>query len=391
MILLDKPFVSDFLRKTIAANGYSVVHTKRAEELGFSSGPNLIDEESAIERALSTEHPLIYTPSKNAFGWIVENLSDTRLPANIELFKNKVTFRKLLQPLYPEFFFKAVSLSGLDELNIEDLSFPFIIKPSVGFFSMGVYKVNRPGQWVEVKSAINTEMNRVRDLYPAEVLNADSFIIEQCIKGEEFAFDAYFDHEGNPVVLNIYKHLFSSSEDFSDRVYITSKEIIEDNIEAFQDFLRQIGALSGVKNFPLHVELRRDSDGTILPIEVNPLRFGGWCTTADATFLAYGVNPYEYYFSQKQPDWKSLLRDKEGKVYSIIVLDNSTGLDADVITSFDYDKLLSRFEKPLEIRKIDHTTYPVFGFLFTETREDNMEELEQILASDLTEFVRTME
>ncbi|MCP3675252.1 MAG: ATP-grasp domain-containing protein [Gammaproteobacteria bacterium] len=32
-----------------------------------------------------------------------------------------------------------------------------------------------------------------------------------------------------------------------------------------------------------HDELRGDDKGTILPIEVNPMRFGGWCTSADIT------------------------------------------------------------------------------------------------------------
>jgi len=41
----------------------------------------------------------------------------------------------------------------------------------------------------------------------------------------------------------------------------------------------------------------------------------------------------------------------------------------------------------LELRKIDFNKYPVFGFLFTETREDNFEELKRILDSDLSEFI----
>ena len=51
--------------------------------------------------------------------------------------------------------------------------------------------------------------------------------------------------------------------------------------------------------------------------------------------------------------------------------------------------MLESFEKPMELRKIDFTKYPVFGFLFAETREDNFVELKRILDSDLTEFIRT--
>jgi ATP-grasp domain-containing protein len=219
------------------------------------------------------------------------------------------------------------------------------------------------------------------------VFDASSFIIEQCINGEEFAVDAYFDADGEPVVLSILKHAFSLDADVSDRVYMSSKAIIEDNLGEFTEFLGNIGDLADVRRFPVHVELRRDSDGTLLPIEVNPMRFGGWCTTADITHMAFGLNTYLSYYRQEKPDWQQLLQGKEGKLFCIVVLDNSTGIKEKQITSFDYEKLLSCFEKPLTLRKIDYHQYPVFGFLFTETRENNFSELKKILDSDLKEFI----
>jgi hypothetical protein len=252
---------------------------------------------------------------------------------------------------------------------------------------MGVYKVENDREWTAAIDAINSEIEQVRNLYPASVLNINSFIIEQCIDGEEFAVDVYYDSSGEAVVLGILKHVFASAADVSDRVYISSKEIIEQNLAEFTAFAGEIGRLAGVKNFPVHIELRRDDRGVLLPIEVNPLRFGGWCTTADLFALAYGFNPYLYYFQQKKPDWTQLLAGTEGRLFSIIVLDNSTGFEIDHIVSFDYEKLLKRFTKPLELRKIDFRQYPVFGFLFAETAEDNFVELENILSSDLREFI----
>jgi len=334
---------------------------------------------------------LIYTTSENAIGWIAEHFSFTKLPQKIELFKDKVKFRTLIQPMYADFYFREIQLYELDDLSLENIPMPFIIKPAVGFFSMGVYKVTGPRKWEQVKEAIRAELDRVKDLYPTEVLNTKSFIIEQCVEGEEFAVDAYFDATGDPVILNIHKHIFSSNEDVSDRVYISSKEIIENNIDQFYVFLKEIGILSGVRNFPVHAEIRRDCTGSVLPIEINPMRFGGWCSTADAAHLAYGFNPYVLYFSQKRPEWKEILKHKEGKLYSIVVLDNSTGIEGTQIASFDYERLLTNFEKPLELRKIDYEEYPVFGFLFTETKAENIFELERILKSDLKEFITVSE
>jgi hypothetical protein len=387
MILVDKPYVSDFFKNTVEKNSLSIISTKGAENLGCHHLANGLSEEAAISQIKRLENPLLYTTSENAIGWISQNLAFTDLPDKIELFKNKVKFRDLINPLYPDFYYREVPFDELNGLEVSSFPTPCIIKPSVGFFSMGVYPVNHSSEWEGVKQSIIDEVKGAEELYPKEVLNTTSFIIEECIEGEEFAIDAYFNDKGEPIILGILQHIFSSGEDVSDRVYITSKNIIEENLKDFTDLLAKLVKLTSVKNFPVHVELRRDQTGFIQFIEVNPMRFGGWCTTADLTYRAYGLNPYLAYFSQEKPHWPSLLQGKEEKLFSIIVLDNSTGVPSKDITSFDYDKLLSTFKTPLELRKIDHREYPVFGFIFAETDEADFEELERILKSDLKEYV----
>ncbi len=389
MFFVDKPYISDFFKTTVRDNAIPIVGTDIATELGLYEGTKIVDKDRAAEIAQETVNPIIYTTSENSIGWIAKHLSFTNLPEKIELFKNKLKFRVLTKSIFPDFYFKEVRVEDLKKIQFDELPLPFIIKPTVGFFSMGVYKVANIEEWNQTIASITAEIEQIKDIYPKEVLNPDSFIIEQCINGEEFAVDAYYNSAGKPIILGIFKHAFASDNDVSDRVYISSKDIIEDNLKEFTDFAGQIGKLAGVKNFPVHIELRRENHGTILPIEVNPMRFGGWCTTADATFLAYGFNPYVYYYSQKEPNWAEILKEKGGKLFSIIVLDNSTGINVDKISAFDYEKLLATFEKPLELRKIDFKQYPVFGFLFTETREDNFIELKNILDSDLGEFITT--
>jgi hypothetical protein len=148
-----------------------------------------------------------------------------------------------------------------------------------------------------------------------------------------------------------------------------------------------VGRLAGLRNFPVHVEVRVDRAGRIVPIEFNPLRFGGWCTTADLTIMGYGFNPYRAFLNGERPDWPAIFAARRDRLYSIVVLDNSTGLEASQIMDFDHAGLAGRFFNPLEIRKVDHRKYGVFGFLFTETPADRRGELEAILHSDLREFV----
>lgn len=387
MILFDKPYVSEFLRQTIRERNLPVVATAVAREFGVEDLPSAISERQAAEMALGASDPLVYTVSESSIGWIAEHMASTGLPAQIERFKNKARFRADTASLFPGIHYCEVALEDLDRVDASQYSTPFIIKPTVGFFSLGVKRVATPAHWPEARNAVKAELSAARDLFPSEVLSSSRLLIESCIPGREFAVDAYYDKRGEPVILSIFEHLFASETDTTDRVYVTSAEIVKANLERFTRILVDLGRIFSVRNFPVHVELRVDEKGGLWPIEVNPLRFGGWCTTADLTFLAYGVNPYACLFEQKRPNWNEALHGKQGQLFSIIALGNTTGIEGQHIRSFDYDDLLSHFESPLELRRIDFRRYPVFGFVFTQTRAENSAELDWALGSDLREFI----
>jgi hypothetical protein len=394
MFLLDKPYISDFLRQTLKEHQIPVVATPQALEMEPLPGTLLVDPAEAAQRltqelrGTSSEacSPL-YTTSENALNWIATRLADTPLPAGINLFKDKLKFREKTRALFPEFFFRKVEYAGIDTLNVDELNFPFIIKPSVGFFSMGVHKVDSVREWESTRAAIHAEIAQQQAIYPREVLDTATFIIEECIEGDEFAVDVWFTENSTAVVVGIHQHLFASDHDVSDRVYFTSRQLLECHLDEFAAFATRVGTQLGVKNFPVHMELRR-KQGKILPIEVNPMRFGGWCSTADSSAKAFGFNPYLSYFKGEVPAWDRILAPKDDTVHSIVVLDNSSGVPAHEISAFDYPALEASFEQVLELRRTDYKRYNVFGFLFSATRPENMAELERILTSDLREFVR---
>jgi carbamoylphosphate synthase large subunit len=381
MFILDNPFVSPFLIQTIKENKYPVIDCTNKQ------GVDSLTSKQAIKHISSQTNPTIYSNSENAIDWINQNLSFSDLPDKINTFKDKYKFRQLIQPMYPEFYFQSININELESVKSNNIPMPFIIKPRVGFFSMGVYKVNSHDEWTNTIDLIRQEMQHLKGLYPTSVMDDEDFIIEQCINGEEFAFDAYINDQGQAVVLSILKHTFASSEDVNDRVYTTSKEIIETNLKEFTEFTQQVADLSQVKNFPLHIELRRDSKGNLTPIEVNPMRFGGWCTTADMSYYAYGFNQYSYYINQQKPNWASLLQEKENKLFSVIVLDNSSGISTDKIKKFNFKKVVDSFTHVLESRIVDYKKFPLFGFLFVETSADDNQQLTNILLSDLSEYI----
>jgi ATP-grasp domain len=386
MFLIDSPFASDFLISTIRENEYKIIDTEAARKLVKDDALSWISEEDAVSYIRNNPDTPLYSNSENALAWVAEQLADSSFAINAQLFKDKVKFRELVRASYPEFFFMTVTLEDIQSLNPKELPFPFVIKPSVGFFSIGVHVVRNEDDWQLARKELQIE--KLQSAYPTHVLSTSSFIIEEFIEGEEFAIDCYFNQKGEVVILNILHHKFSSGADTSDRVYSTSKEIVLRHKHDFEVFLQSLGHLAGLKNFPAHVELRIDEKGRIKPIEINPLRFGGLCTTADLLGIATGTNPYEYYHENKKPDWEKVFEGRNDNKISIVVLNNNSGYSPDQIEYFDYDLLEKDFENALTIRKFDVKNYSAFGFVFAETSPGNEAELNKILASDLRKYIR---
>ena len=385
MFLIDKPYISDFLIDTIKENYYPVVATKVAKELVADATLNWISEEKAIATIKNNPSQRIYTNSENVLSWIDNHFGESELSKQINILKDKTKFREQIKALFPEFKFQKIRLENIQNIATEELSFPFVIKPSIGFLSIGVYIVNDENDWIKAKEKITP--HNLKSIFPKNVLDTSHFIIEDFIQGEEYAIDYYHNDKGEVVILNILHHVFSSGTDTSDRVYSTSKAIINQYKSELEQFLSTIGNKLNLKDFPAHAEVRIDEKGKIIPIEINPLRFGGWCTTGDLSGIAVGLNPYKYYFENTCPNWDTIYEGKENKIFSIIVLDNNSGIKPADIAKFDYKALANDFENPILIRALDINIYPLFGFVFAKTDKKNKKELYDILSSDLRKYI----
>lgn len=385
MFLIDKPFVSDFLIKTIKDNDYKIIATKVAKELVKDDSLSWIAEEEAIALLKNNPEISLYSNSENALAWIDQYYGESELSSQLQVLKNKVKFRELIKELFPDFYFKQISIEEIQRWSDDEIRFPFVIKPAVGFFSIGVHIVENDKDWIKAKSELQPD--KLKSIFPENVLNTSNFIIEEFIRGEEYAIDYYYDNNGDAVLLNVLHHLFSSGTDTSDRVYSTSKAIIEKYKIDLECFLSKIGKELHLKNFPAHAEVRIDENGKIIPIEVNPLRFGGFCTTADLLGVTLGFNEYKCFCENKKPDWDTIFKGKENKIFSVIVLDNNSGIIPSDILRFNYSDLAKDFEKPVLIRELDINNYPVFGFAFIESTASNKKELNDILTSDLRKYI----
>ena len=227
---------------------------------------------------------------------------------------------------------------------------------------------------------------RWRKEYPAAVLDNQVWLLESLIQGTEYAVDVYFNSHGEAVICNILQHDFASSEDVSDRLYYTSADIIRRMAGPLEAWFDQLNERLGLRDYPVHVELRRDADGHMVPIEFNPLRFAGLGGT-DVAFYGVGLRTYEAFLEDTPVDLAALYAAHPGKVYSMSLLNPAP--EADLARPFDGAALCERFSHVLAYHGFDPVTVGFYGFLFLETDAEGTgaDERDWLLRSDLMEFV----
>ncbi len=380
MVIVEAPYLSDLLLDFLERNQIPVISNKYVLSINKKYTLNYIGTDDAVKRYQNGDR--LYTVSELTFDWIFKNIPNSNTVKAIKLLKDKVAFRKALADHYPDFFFKELTLEELLSMNASKIPYPVILKPSIGFYSIGVYAIFNKEDYNDAVYDIIININKWKNDFPESVIGS-TFILEQYIKGLEFAIDAYYDMDGQPVILNILTRKFLSQGDVGNRIYYTSAEIIRRYLKQFEVFLSRVNEKLKIKDFPMHIELRVDGE-EIIPIEFNPLRFTGSCCT-DIAYYAYGINTVEYYLIQLKPDFDSIIENKTNKIYSIILLDKA-GRDISN-DSFNYQKLYENFENVLDIRKIEDLTMGLFAFLFTETSVENEQELDTALVSDFSEYI----
>ncbi|BDQ38281.1 ATP-grasp domain-containing protein [Pseudodesulfovibrio nedwellii] len=384
MFLLDAPYVSEFLKKTVRELGQSVLDTPEARALAGDAGFDFIDTVDFSARLGAGEKVL--ANSENALEYVIRCGCQPDLARQIDICKDKALFRETVADMHPDYHFMRVAFDDLDGLDISPMSCPFVVKPARGFFSLGVHVVNDHNEWAEVVAAIHGEREIMNAEYPEEVVNSGEFIVEQGIDGEEYAIDVYYDDDGEAVITNIMHHHFISEDDISDRLYYTSTNIMKTWLLPFSEYVSEVGRACEFNKFATHIEVRVTTDGEIVPIEANPLRFAGWCV-ADITHYAWGFNPYECYFEGLRPDWDAILEGQEDVATVMVIGDFVPGTDRENVKSIDYEGFCSLFSKLLELRKIDYLSYPVFAFAFARTNEADLKVLKSALAVDFSRFV----
>lgn len=379
--ILDKSLISALLEDALVTCGVSVlkvgrVSFSREEEISF------VDEDQCASQRANGLVPNIYMVSESVLPFVYKYLPQRPLEIT-RTFKNKHEFRKATSLLYPSFHFKSIKLSDAGPVQTDDLRFPLIIKPSIGFASVGISTIKNTEELKSTLVKLKKECGHLQVTYQEHVVSLDEFLIEDYIAGDEYAVDAYFDSDGNPIILNILKHPFTNDGDVGDRVYFTSKNIIADCHEPVLRELKAVGEIFNLKKYQMHIEFRVQN-GRFIPIEINPLRFTGLCST-DIAYYAYGINTHEYFFKELKPDWEKILKSCDERYYCISCGDIPHSVDLRTIKNVRYDAFIKLFSTVFELRKFDHRSIHIFAEAFTATNDYG--EIERFLKMDLSNYV----
>ena len=337
-------------------------------------------------RAASGPGSRLYANSENGIGWIARHLAHTDLPSAIGLLKDKIRFRELLRDLDPELFVAGGTVDELARLDPSAIPFPVVLKPAVGFFSSGVRVVGSERDWPGALRGASADADRYRGMYPEAVLDFARFVVEGRIEGTEFAVDAWFDERGDPVIVDVLEHAFADEDDVTDRVYLTSAEIVARWREPLAGFLREVGRRAGLRDFPVHAEVRVDAGGRIRPIEVNPMRFAGLCAT-DIAHFAFGIDPYASFLLGQRPDWEAIAR-RESSVWALVVAEVPPDVDRARVAGVDWDGLAALVPRTRALRRMDWRRYPAFAFLFAEAPDRDPAAFDAVLRADLKPLLR---
>lgn len=378
MVILERPFVSDLMVETLEKNNITVLKNEVSEKR-VSNGRVLTNNEFC-EKYKKTGK--LYTVSENALGWIYEHIDDKRFLDSISLVKDKATFRSICRDIYPDFFFKELNINEMRNAEFNSLVFPCVIKPSVGFLSKGVFVVHDEKEYQAAVESLLNDFAKAGDGFPEFVVGKSRFLIEEFIRGEEYAVDTYYDENGTPVILNIFHHKFMEESDTSDRLYLTNKNLYDQYEEPFTHFLTSLNNILHLKNFPMHIEFRYDGK-KVVPIEINPLRFTGFCLNELQVFIS-GQHPMLSFLRGRHVSIDEMWKGKENLTYAFTVLDLPSGCED---KTFNAEKFSTDFHDVINVRLVPDKSSGVAATVFLKIETENLQAFDRIMSLDMREYM----
>jgi len=108
-------------------------------------------------------------------------------------------------------------------------------------------------------------------------------------------------------------------------------------------------------------------NGRLVPIELNSFRFGGM-GLGNLGYHALGVNAYQCYIEDREPDWDSIWTNQEN-IFGFFIAYN--GAKADVFNAKpDWERLRRQFSRIILEVPFDYQKQLAFGILYIEEKQE---------------------
>jgi biotin carboxylase len=168
---------------------------------------------------------------------------------------------------------KNQNLSAFNQRNLRPpslppLKYPVVIKPRHLSGSRGVVRANNPAEFVAA-------VNRIRPII--ERTGGDDFLVENFIPGVEVALEGLLDSGRLNVLALFDKPDPLDGPFFEETIYVTPSRLPAATQQAIYEATTQAAAALGLRNGPLHAELRINDLGPWL-VEVAGRSIGGLCS-----------------------------------------------------------------------------------------------------------------
>ena len=362
-IITGKNYTSPLIKSFAGQNGYKV----------------LTEEELIKSDITFTDQDKIYCPDETT----VPHLQPRMIPQRwhkLETVKNKFRCREILRPLYPDFYFREVSINELENITLPQGK-KFIIKPQKGFFGVGIREIDANSDLKKLAEEIRQEIAANIQTFSPEVFTASDFIIEEFVQGEEYSFDLYYNDQGQPVFTNMCHHPQAKDPAYFHVLYYTSAQIYERFYQQVHEIFTEFNRNLGLQNMPVHAEFK-EQDGRLVPIEFNVPRFGGF-GLADLPYYAFGENPFLHFFQGTSPAWPEIFSARKDKYYGWVLCYNGKNIDTSKYKP-DYDKVKQDLGKVLFFDTLDYKNNPVFAVAYVEL--SSQAEIDKILSLDFDKY-----
>ncbi len=193
--------------------------------------------------------------------------------------RNKYRMREVLREAgLNSPWFRRYRLDADPETIASEVPYPCVLKPLSLAASRGVIRANTPAEFRKAFLRI-ARLLQQPEIQAQEGYQAQFILIESYIPGEEYAVEGIM-IEGRFQPLAVFdKPDPLIGPYFQETIYVTPARLPDAGRNALQDTTAHAVAALGLREGPIHAELRLNERG-VWPLEVAPRSIGGYCSRA---------------------------------------------------------------------------------------------------------------